>query len=221
MNQKEMAALSAVELVEDGQILGLGTGSTVYYAIKEIGRRVKEEGLDVIGIPTSIGSEKLAVECGIPLATLQDYQEIDLDIDGTDQVDEKLEVIKGGGGAHFREKLVAICSKRLVIIADETKLVKELNMPVPIEVLPFAWKPTSTRLMEIGGNPNLRLNNGEPFVTDNKNFILDTDFGTIGEPKRLHDEINSIIGVVENGIFTGLASEVHAGTSEGVKIIKV
>ncbi len=220
MNQKEMAAKSAVELVKDGQVLGLGTGSTVYYAIMEIGRRIKEEGLEVIGIPTSIATEKLASEHGIPLATLQDYSKIDLDIDGADQVDEKLDLIKGGGGAHFREKLVASCSERFVVIVDEGKLVESLNMPVPVEVFPFAWKPISGWLEEMGGKPKLRMAGSESFVTDNKNFILDVDFGRIGDPKRLQSEINSIAGVVENGIFTGLTSEVHVGTDDGVKILK-
>lgn len=220
MNQKEMAAKSAVELVKDGQILGLGTGSTVYYAIREIGRRIKEEGLEVIGIPTSIATEKLAGENGIPLTTLQDNPKIDLDIDGADQVDDMLDLIKGGGGAHFREKLVASCSKRFVVIVDEGKLVESLDWPVPVEVFPFAWKPISRWLEDVGGQPKLRMSSGEKFVTDNKNFILDVDFGTIDDPKRLQSEINSITGVVENGIFASLTSEVHVGTDDGVKILK-
>jgi len=215
-----MAAKSAVELVKDGQVLGLGTGSTVYYVIEEIGRRIKEEGLEVIGIPTSIATEKLASENGIPLTTLQDNPEIDLDIDGADQVDDRLDLIKGGGGALFREKLVASCSKRFVVIVDESKLVEVLDWAVPVEVFPFAWKPISRWLEGIGGRPKLRMNGGEKFVTDNKNFILDVDFSTIDDPARLQSAINSITGVVENGVFVGLTSEVHVGTDDGVKILK-
>ncbi len=220
MNQKEMAAKSAAKLVKDGQVLGLGTGSTVLYAIIEIGRRIKEEGIEVIGVPTSLDSERLARENGIPLVSLEDYPVLDLDIDGADEVDNNLDLIKGGGGALFREKVVATCSKRLVVIVDERKLVNALTWPLPVEVLPFGWKPASSKLEEIGGKPKLRMSGDSPFITDNKNFILDVDFGTIGEPRRLQDEINSIVGVVENGIFTGLTSEVHVGTDDGVKIIK-
>ncbi|MFQ6137408.1 MAG: ribose-5-phosphate isomerase RpiA [Candidatus Hydrothermarchaeales archaeon] len=220
MNLKELSAISAVKLVEDGQILGLGTGSTMYYAIREIGRRIREEGLEILGIATSIATEKLAKENGIPLTTLQEHQGIDIDIDGADQVDKDLNLIKGGGGAHFREKIVALCAKKFVVIVDESKLVEKLDMPVPVEVLPFAWRIVSNSLGGLNGNPKLRLLNDQPFITDNKNLILDVDFGVIRDPGNLEGEINSIVGVIENGIFTGLTSEVHVGTRDGVKILK-
>jgi ribose 5-phosphate isomerase A len=217
---KKMAAVSAVKEVQDGQIVGLGTGSTARFAIIELGRRIREEELDILGVPTSIATEELARKSGIPLTTLQEHEVIDIDIDGADQVDQHLNMIKGGGGAHTREKLVALSSKKLIIIVDESKLTDELNIPVPVEVLPFAWRPIARRLGGLGCSPTLRTTSGAPFVTDNKNFIVDCDFGIIKNPQKLEREINTITGVIENGIFTGMACEVHVGSDKGVRILK-
>ncbi len=218
MNLKEMAAMSAVKLVKDGQIVGLGTGSTAYFAIKELERRIREEALDVTGIPTSKATEKIARKAGIPLTTLQEHDEIDIDIDGADQVDSRLNLVKGGGGAHFREKLVASNSRRVVIIVDESKITSKLSYPVPVEVLPFSFVPVKKKLEALGSVPKLRMAGKTPFITDNLNYVIDCDFGVMEEPGKLEAKINSITGVIENGIFTGLTSEVHVGTKKGVKI---
>jgi len=220
---KEKAALSAVKLVKDGQVVGIGTGSTTYYAIKGLAERIKTEGLEITCIPTSLQTEQFAKENGLKLSNLNELNEIDVTIDGADKVDEHLNLIKGGGGAHTREKLVASCSKRVIIIVDESKLAKSLDMSVPVEVLPFSWKVSSEGLKEIGGIPDLRSSGKAeaPFTTDNGNFILDVGFGVIENPPDLERRINSVPGVVENGIFSGIATEVHVGTNEGVDILRM
>ncbi len=220
MNPKERAAVSAAALVEDGQIVGLGTGSTVYYVLNELARRIREEELQIIGIPTSVATEKTSRDLGIPLSTLEEYEEVDIDIDGADQVSKECDVIKGGGGAHFREKMVALASKRFVVIVDEGKMSEKLGMPVPVEVLPFSWSHASKRLAKIGGKASLR-NSGESFfVTDNGNYVLDVHFGIIEEPQKLEADINAVAGVLENGIFSDMASEVHVASENEVRVIK-
>lgn len=220
MNLKEIAAKSAVGLVEDGQIVGLGTGSTAAFAIQEIAKRVKDEGLDILGIPTSVATERLARSLGILLTTLEEHPEVDIDLDGADQVDAVLHLIKGGGGAHTREKIVAKHAAKFVIIVDETKISDTLNMPVPVEVDLQSWESTASELVALGGKPKLRTSAGGPFITDNDNYIIDCDFGTITNPEPLEKDINSVKGVIDNGIFAGLTSEVHIGTANGVKIKK-
>ncbi len=220
MDLKEVAAASAVSLVRDGQVLGLGTGSTVGHALKLLAKRIKEEELEIIGVPTSRATEVQARRLGIPLATLQEHPVIDLDIDGADQVSKELDLIKGGGGAHCREKIVALASKKFYVIVDEGKLVKTLDMPVPVEVLPFSWSLTKKWLSKKGADSKLRIADGKPFVTDNGNFILDANFGRIETPKALERDINSVSGVVENGIFADTACEVHVGTKKGLRILK-
>lgn len=217
---KEAAAKSAVTLVEDGQIVGLGTGSTATFAIQEIARRVKAEGLDILGIPTSIATERLARSLDIPLTTLEEHPEIDIDIDGADQVDAALNLIKGGGGAHTREKEVTRHAAKFVVIVDETKISDTLNIPVPVEVVPQSWESITSELAGLGGKPKLRTSDEGPFITDNDGYVLDADFGIITNPEALEKDINSIKGVIDNGIFVGLTSEVHIGTANGVKIKK-
>jgi ribose 5-phosphate isomerase A len=219
MNPKEKAAVSGVALVGDGQIVGLGTGSTAQYALRELARRIKDEGLEIIGIPTSIETEKTARELGIPLTTLEEHEEVDIDIDGADQVSERCDLLKGGGGAHFREKMVALASKKFVVIVDESKISDKLSMPVPVEVLPFSWKHAGKHLKRIGGEACLRHKDGKPYVTDNGNYILDVDFGVIEAPSKLEAAINALPGVLENGIFS-MQCEVHVGSQEGVRVIK-
>jgi ribose 5-phosphate isomerase A len=218
MNLKEIAARSAVTLVKDGQIVGLGTGSTAAFAITEIARRIKQEGLDIIGIPTSIATEQMARSLDIPLTTIDEHPDIDIDIDGADQVDALLQLIKGGGGAHTREKIVAKHAEKFVVIVDETKISTTLNMPVPVEVEPESWKSVAKELKGLGGNPGLRIISREPFITDNDNYVIDADFGTLTNPGTLEKDINSIEGVIDNGIFVELTTEVHIGTANGVKI---
>ncbi|RMF91228.1 MAG: ribose-5-phosphate isomerase RpiA [Methanobacteriota archaeon] len=215
---KRMAAEAAAREVNSGEIVGLGTGSTTYYAIKYLGERTKDEGLGIIGIPTSRATEKIARESGIPLGTFEEYQEIDIAIDGADQVDHRLNLIKGGGGAHVREKIVASTAKRFLVVVDETKVSKELNIPVPVEVLPYATGLVIKRLEAMGATSLLRLSKKDYFISDNGNYVLDADFGTIEEPKKLEQDINRIKGVVDNGIFAGYRPEVYVGTKSGVEV---
>ncbi len=221
---KKRAALEAVKLVQDGSIVGLGSGSTVVYAIQEIGRKIREKNLKVFGIPTSYQASMLAVENGIPLTTLNEHPKPDLAIDGTDQVDPQLNLIKGMGGALTQEKVVDSAARQLVIVADETKMAEKLgtNQPVPVEILPFALTPVMLRIQELGGKTVLREGKGKvgPVVTDNGNFILDADFGPITAPKELNLKLKSIPGVIETGLFIELADTIYLGTSTTVRRLK-
>lgn len=214
---KKMAAEKAVEHVDNGMVIGLGTGSTVKYAIKKLGERVNT-GLKIEGIPTSLRTKKLAKELNIPLVDLNDYTEIDLTIDGADEVDSFLNLIKGGGGALTREKIIAYHSKKEIIVVDETKVVKKLGVdfPVPVEVTKFGWNATKKTLEELGCTTELRTIMDEVYITDNSNYILDCDFGKINEPEVLEKEINSIPGVIENGLFIDLVDEVIVGSKQGI-----
>jgi ribose 5-phosphate isomerase A len=215
---KKRAAEKALEYVEDGMILGLGTGSTVEYMLKKLGDMV-HEGLTIKCIPTSVKTKKLAIEYKIPLVDLDDYPELDLTIDGADEVDSNLNLIKGGGGALTREKIVAFHSKKVIIIVDDTKIVKGLgcDMPVPVEVVKYGWKATKKTLEEVCNcTAELRKIVDEPYITDNSNYILDCDFGKIDDPETLEKDLNMIPGVVENGLFIGLADEVIVGGRQGI-----
>ncbi|NOZ59918.1 MAG: ribose-5-phosphate isomerase RpiA [Euryarchaeota archaeon] len=220
---KQIAAESAVELVRDGDVVGLGTGSTTYYAIRALGERIRREGLSIKAIPTSVDTRIHALEFGIPITTFEEFEQVDIAIDGADQVSGKLELVKGGGGALFREKVVACNAKRFIVIADESKLVERLSMPIPIEVLPFAWRVAERELVKIGAKSvALRRAKGKvgPLITDNGNYLLDADFGEISEPEKLEARINRIVGVLENGLFSPeLVSEVRLGTKEGVRVL--
>ncbi len=182
---KRKAATSACRLIKDGQVVGLGTGSTVSYLIRELSQRIKEEELELLCIPTSKSTEALAQQRGIPLTTFEEHLDIDIAIDGADQVSAKLDLIKGGGAAHTREKIVATQARRFVIIVDEGKLSEKLNIPVPVEVLPFSWKVCAELLTTLGGKPSLRRSpeKAGPTITDNGNYILDVDFGEIRNPE--------------------------------------
>ena len=218
---KKRASVEAVRHVEDGFILGLGSGTTAAFAIEEIGRRVREEGLRVLGVPTSYQSFFLAIEEGIPTTTLDEHPQLDLDIDGADQIDGELNLIKGGGGALTREKVVASSAKKLIVVADETKLTNGLgeNQYLPVEVLPFALPVVSSRMEATGGRPLLREKGDKsgPYVTDNGNFILDVDFRLIDHPAELESELRAIPGVVETGLFIGMADLAYVGTETTVK----
>jgi len=217
---KKAAGEAAADLVKSGMVVGLGTGSTVAWTIKQLGERVKEEGLDFLGIPTSFQAENLAIACGIRLTTLNAHPVLDLAIDGADQVDHNLYVIKGGGAAHTREKVVACSARRFVIVADESKYVPKLTWPVPVEVLPFAFRLVERRLAELGGKPVLRqgVRKDGPVITDNGNFVMDVDFGAIEDPKGLAARICGIPGVVEHGIFDNL-DELYLARAGGVERI--
>ena len=219
---KKNTALEAVKHVKDGFIVGLGSGSTAAYAIEEIGRRIKREKLRVLGVPTSYQALLLATKHGIPITTLEEHPTLDLTIDGADQIDEQLNLIKGMGGALAREKIVAFASKKLVIIADESKKVKVLgenNHPVPIEVLPLAASVLMRKIKEIAGKPTIRegVKKVGPVITDNGNVILDVDFGLIKKPAELERKLKKLTGVVETGLFVQMANIVYLGKGSGVE----
>ncbi|WP_440955188.1 ribose 5-phosphate isomerase A [Methanosarcina sp. Mfa9] len=220
--EKRSAGIAAARLVRSGMVVGLGTGSTVAYTIKELGRQVREEGLNILGVVTSYQSEMLAIESGIPLTTLAQHQELDLAIDGADQVDVKMYAIKGGGAAHTREKIVSVSAKHFVVVADDSKMSKELDREVPVEVLPFAKELVVKKIRELGGKPELRMASRKdgPVITDNGNFVLDVAFGVIEDPAALSLQLSAIPGVVEHGIFSNV-DEVYIGKTDGsVEIIK-
>jgi ribose 5-phosphate isomerase A len=202
-------------------IVGLGTGSTAYWAIERIGEKIKNRELNVRAIATSTRSELQARSLGIPILGFSEIDQIDITIDGADEADGALNLIKGGGGALLREKIVAANSKQLIIVADESKLVKTLGrFPLPVEVVVFGWEKAFQKLQSFGCIANLRLENGNPYITDNSNYILDCSFREIPNPAELHDKINAIVGVVENGLFINLAKKLVAGYSNGdVKVL--
>jgi ribose 5-phosphate isomerase A len=218
---KKAAGDAAADLVESGMVVGLGTGSTVAWTIKRLGERTREEGLEFLGVPTSFQAESLAIECGIRLTTLNQHPVLDLAIDGADQVDHRLYVIKGGGAAHTREKVVACSAQQFVVVADESKYAKHLSHPVPVEVLPFALRPVEQQLQELGGRPVLRLGKMKdgPVITDNGNFVLDVDYGRIEEPVELGARMSRIPGLVEHGIFENL-DELFLARGSGLERIK-
>ncbi len=214
-NPKKAAGERAAELVDDGMIVGLGTGSTAFYAIRKLGERVRE-GLRIRGIPTSEQSRNQAESEGIPLIDFSDATRIDLTIDGADEIDPAFNLIKGGGGALFREKLVAAASLREIIVADETKLKDRLGeSPLPVEVVPFGWQYVQLKLEALGCRASLRIRENRTFVTDNGNHILDCAFGGIEEPGDLERRIGGICGVVESGLFVGLAHQIVIGKADG------
>ena len=215
---KKLAAEKAVEHIEDGMIVGLGTGSTVEYALRKLGTLVRD-GLKIKGIPTSVHTKRIANEEGIPLTTLEENPVIDVTIDGADEVDSNLNLIKGGGGALTREKIIAFNSNKVIIVVDDSKIVKCLGIdfPLPVEVVKFGWPATKKTLEEFGCTVDLRKVMGEePFITDNGNYILDCEFVRIDNPEELHANLNNIPGVVENGLFIGLADEIIVGGKQGV-----
>jgi ribose 5-phosphate isomerase A len=219
---KKNAALEAVKLVKDGFIVGLGSGSTAAYAIEQIGNKMKLEKMHVLGVPTSYQALMLAIKHGIPITTLDEHPTLDLTIDGADQIDEQLNLIKGMGGALAREKIVAFASKKLVIIADESKKVNVLgenNHPVPIEVLPLAASVLMRKIKEIAGKPTIRegIKKVGPVITDNGNVILDVAFGLITKPAELERKLKKLTGVVETGLFVQMADIVYLGKGSGVE----
>lgn len=218
---KEEAGIAACNFIKDGMKIGLGTGSTVRYTVIEIGRRISEEGLNVVGVPTSEATRELALEVGIPLVTLSESGGLDLVIDGADEFDDDFSLIKGGGGALTREKIVAQSSKSMIVVADDRKQVETLgNFDLPVEVLPFEWERTRDRISSIcPGEVTLR-GGSEPFVTDNDGYILDCSFGpSISDPKSLEMKILSIAGVVEVGLFVDICDAVILASNGGVSTL--
>tara|TARA_B100000929_G_scaffold266171_1_gene233669 strand:- start:492 stop:1169 length:678 start_codon:yes stop_codon:yes gene_type:complete len=217
ISEKQRAAEAAVEYVKDGMIVGLGTGSTTEYAVKKLGERVRD-GLAIRGIPTSDVTKVQAEEEGIPLIDFSETMYIDLTIDGADEIDINLNMIKGGGAALLREKIVASASKEEIIIVSHEKFVKQLgSFPLPVEVIPFGWQVIFNQLETLGGSPDLRLKQGQPLLTDQGNYIIDCRFRQIIDASQLEQRLNMIPGVVENGLFTGLCTRMIM--AEGEKIV--
>lgn len=213
---KQLVAKQAAQLVQNNMTVGIGSGSTVYWLINELGIRVKE-GLLFRAIPTSKKTAALCARQNIPLAGLNDVIAIDITIDGTDEVDPSLQLIKGGGGALLQEKMVAAASRELFILADETKLVQHLGKyPLPLEVIPFGWKQVQRRIKKnYQVDATLRIRDDQPFVSDHGNYLLDCPFQHIEHPDILTYELNAIPGVVDNGLFVNMADMVLVGFSDG------
>lgn len=217
ISEKQRAAEAAVEYVKDGMIVGLGTGSTTEFAVKKLGEKVRD-GLAIRGIPTSDITKKQAEEEGIPLIDFSETLFIDLTIDGADEIDADLNMIKGGGAALLREKIVASASREEIIIVSSEKFVHQLgSFPLPVEVIPFGWQVIFNQLETLGGSPDLRLKYGQPLRTDQGNYIIDCRFSQIIDAVQLEQLLNMIPGVVENGLFTGLCSRMIM--ADGDKIV--
>ena len=224
--QKKIAAQKAAEYIKSGMKLGLGTGSTVNFFLMELGKKIKQ-GLDVIGVPTSNQTEKICAELGIQITNLKKMPELDLTVDGADEIDQNLNLTKGGGGALLREKIVANASKKMIVIADESKLVQTLGkFPLPIEVTKFGAETTKINIEKIMTEMNIKPklsmrtdNNKQLFVTDNNNYIIDAQLTEINKPHELEKKLNNIPGVVENGLFVNLASQAIISSKNGVSLI--
>lgn len=224
---KRQAAARAVEQVRDGMKLGLGTGSTAKHFVELLGERV-QAGLKVIGVPTSEATRADAERCGVPLTTLEEVDRLDLTVDGADEIDPNLELIKGGGGALLREKIVAAASDRMIVIADESKWVQTLGrFPLPIEVIPFGLGATRRAIEAVfaengvSGEMDIRkAKDGHAFVTDGGHWIIDARLGRILDSPRLAASLNSIPGVVEHGLFIGLAGTVVLAGPQGIRVIE-
>jgi len=220
VDAKEIAARSAVAAIESGMVVGLGSGTTSLCAVHVLAERIRNEKLEIVGVPTSVATEREARALGIPLATLEEKTELDLAIDGADQVDEQLACIKGYGGALVREKIVARCARRFLVMVDPSKLAPVLDKPVPVEVLPFGWAVAWRELVALGGHPHMRRSEGEPYRTDNGNYILDVDLGRMADPAALATRIAALPAVVDHGLFVGIVSELHVGESRGARIVR-
>ena len=216
---KKTVGVEAAGMVGHGNVVGLGTGSTAVFMIEELGRRVREEDLEIVGIPTSFDASVQARKNGIPLVTLDDVDRIDIAIDGADEVDPGRNLVKGRGAAHLREKIVDGMAERFIVIVDESKLVERLGTrsPVPLEVLPMAVQPVMRAVEALGGEPALRMavQKDGPVITDQGNMVVDARFEGIDDPGELESTLNNVPGILENGLFVGLATEVLIGSISG------
>ena len=220
VNMKEMVGKQAATYIESGMTVGLGTGSTAYYFVEEIGRRVKEEGLDIIGVTTSKRTKEQAEKLGIPLKSVDEVDFIDVTVDGADEIAPDFSGIKGGGGALLFEKIVAEQSKRIIWIVDESKMVDYLGrFPLPVEVIPYGSEQLFKKFEEKGYRPKFRvLENRERYLTDSQNYIIDLDVFPIKDPVSFGAELKALTGVVEQGLFTNMTETVLIGTPDGVKV---
>jgi ribose 5-phosphate isomerase A len=221
---KKAAAEAAAQIVESGMVVGLGSGSTAALFVDALGRRVAQDGLRIVGIATSESTANHAASLMIPLTTFADQTQIDLTIDGADEVKlGTLDLIKGHGGALLREKIVASASKRMAIVADESKIVERLGslVSVPVEVVQYGWQATQRKLEQLGAHPSLRSGtDGKPYVTDGGNFICHCAFGPIENPKEIAHYLDHVVGAVEHGLFLGFATQAFIGGRDGVKLWK-
>lgn len=219
---KKTSGETAAKRIQKGQRIGLGTGSTVRYFLEALSRRLASNELsDIVGVPSSQKTEILARSLDIALTTLEIEPDLDLYVDGADEVDPQLNLIKGLGGALLREKIVSLASRHFIVIIDNSKLVRQLGQrsPVPVEVLPFGWKATAEKIKAFGGKPTLRIENDVPYITDQGNHILDCHFGPIQDAERLAQQLDSIPGALGHGLFLNIANEVIVGTPSGVNVI--
>lgn len=223
MNLKQMVGIEAAKYVKDGMVVGLGTGSTAYYMVEEIGRRVNEEGLSIIGVTTSKKTEEQALALGIPLKSIDEVERVDLTIDGADEISANFDGIKGGGAALLFEKIVASYSDEIIWIVDESKMVQQLGaFPLPVEVIPYGSQQLLRLFNQEGFQPVLRTDElGEPIFTDSQNHIIDLHMGVIEEPAAFSEWLNNLAGVVENGIFSDMVTRVIVGRPDGVETIEV
>jgi ribose 5-phosphate isomerase A len=219
---KRAAADASLKYVKDGMVLGLGTGSTARHVLQGLAHRIADEGLLVSGVPTSLATAEAAKLLGIPLTSLEEHPVLDLAIDGADEVDPRLDLIKGLGGALFREKIVAAAARKFIVVVDDSKLVPRLGTkaPVPVEVHPFGWRATQACLVALGATVALRIREGETFRTDNGNHILDARFGPIRQAAKLAANLEAIPGVVGHGLFLKMADLVLVASESGVRTLR-
>ena len=220
-NLKKMAGIKAAEFVTDGMVVGLGTGSTAYYFVEEIGRRIKEEGLQIIAVTTSSVTSQQAEGLGIPLKSIDEVDLVDVTVDGADEVDPNFNGIKGGGGALLMEKVVAPPTKSYIWVVDESKLVEKLGaFKLPVEVVQYGAEQVFRRFERAGYKPSFRQKDGQRFVTDMKNFIIDLDLGVIENPIEFARELDHIVGVVEHGLFNQMVDKVIVAGKAGVQVLE-
>jgi len=216
---KRLAGEKAAEYITDDMVVGLGTGSTVYFFLLKLGERCRQ-GLQIVGVPTSLATERIAREQGIPLA--DSWDAVDIVVDGADEIDPRLNLIKGMGGALVREKIVAQSAGRMVVVGDESKVVRRLgtNFPLPVEVIPFGWEATAVQIRQLGLGPVLRRDGHEPVLTDNGNYLLECHTGPIARPASLARSLSAVAGVVGHGLFLGLATTAVIASDEGLRILQ-
>ncbi|MFD1334347.1 ribose-5-phosphate isomerase RpiA [Oceanobacillus iheyensis] len=220
-SDKQIAAQEAVRYIKDGMVIGIGSGSTVNEFLYCLAARMRKERLQVVGIPASKKSERLATELGIPLTTFATYQNVDIAIDGTDEIDDQLYLVKGGGGSLVREKMIDLVAETFIVIASGEKKVKKLgSFPVPVEVVPFGWQATEQRLQQFGCQTNLRMVEEDIFVSDNQNYIIDCDFKEIDDAEALHGSLKQIVGVIETGIFINMVDKAIVADNGELSILE-
>ncbi|RDW22472.1 ribose 5-phosphate isomerase A [Oceanobacillus arenosus] len=218
--EKKLAAEASIDFIKDGMVVGLGSGSTVNWMVRKLGEKVKQ-GLNIRGIPSSKKTERLALEVGVPLTDFASVDCIDIAIDGADEIDGNLNLLKGGGGSLVREKVVDVNADQFIVIIDQSKVVEELGeLPLPIEVLQFGWEIIAKKIAELGGETVIRIKDEKRFISDNGNYILDCKFGKITKPEELHEKLKLLTGVVETGIFTNMVDKVIIGRKDEVEVLE-